>query len=365
MVICMLISLLFLVILLIIILITLIILSPGKTNPFKDKHGKILKDSTSVIIKKTIGGIKQSLIIRGENTGNPVLLFLHGGPGTSEYSLFRYLNLDIEDIFTVCYWEQRGAGMSYNKNIHKETMNLEQMISDTIAVTDYLRYKFNKKKIYIMGHSWGTFLGSYAVNKRPDLYHSYIGIGQMGSIIDSEEEITDFIMTTASAKKDKKALKKMELFIKNGTDLSESLKYQLTKTKYTTKYKGGLLHSSSSFFILYKAFILCREYTLRDKLNTILGSKFSMENLFKCCFENDLNEKIPEQRIPVYIMNGIYDYQTTYNQAKKYFDNLKAPVKKFYTFENSAHSPLFEEQGKFKNILINEVLKENIEEILK
>ena len=140
--------------------------------------------------------------------GNPVLLFLHGGPGTSEYSLFRYLNLDIEDIFTVCYWEQRGAGMSYNKNIHKETMNLEQMISDTIAVTDYLRYKFNKKKIYIMGHSWGTFLGSYAVNKRPDLYHSYIGIGQIGSIIDSEEEITDFIMTTASAKKDKKALKK-------------------------------------------------------------------------------------------------------------------------------------------------------------
>ena len=70
-------------------------------------------------------------------------------------------------------------------------------------------------------------------------------------------------------------------------------------------------------------------------------------------FENDLNKKIPEQKIPVFIMNGIYDYQTTYNQAKKYFNTLKAPVKKFYTFENSAHSPLFEEQEKFKNILIN------------
>ena len=307
--------------------------------------------------KKNIGGIKQFLIIRGENIENPVLLFLHGGPGTSEYSLFKYLNLNIEDIFTVCYWEQRGAGMSYSKDINKETMNLEQMISDTIAVTDYLRYKFNKKKIYIMGHSWGTFLGSYAVNRRPDLYHSYIGIGQVGDIAVSEEEITEFIMSTASKRNDLKAIKRMDFFLKNNVDLSQSLRYQITKSRYVTKYNGGLLYKSSSNMTIYIAFLLCRAYTIKDKINIIFGSKFSIENLFKYCFENNLSETVTEQKIPIYIMNGVHDYQTTYNQAKVYFDNLIAPEKKFYTFENSAHSPLFEEQEKFKNILINDILK--------
>lgn len=349
----MLLSILLLFVLLMIVLKSL---STGKTKPFTNSKGK-LENSIAKITKKNIGGIKQSLIIRGENIENPVLLFLHGGPGTSEYSLFKYLNLNIEDIFTVCYWEQRGAGMSYSKDINKETMNLEQMISDTIAVTDYLRYKFNKKKIYIMGHSWGTFLGSYAVNRRPDLYHSYIGIGQVGDIAVSEEEITEFIMSTASKRNDLKAIKRMDFFLKNNVDLSQSLRYQITKSRYVTKYNGGLLYKSSSNMTIYIAFLLCREYTIKDKINIIFGSKFSIENLFKYCFEKNLSETVTEQKIPIYIMNGVHDYQTTYNQAKVYFDNLIAPEKKFYTFENSAHSPLFEEQEKFKNILINDILK--------
>lgn len=126
-----------------------------------------------------INGARQGMFIKSENTENPVLLFLHGGAGSPEVAFTQKYPTGLEKLFTVCWWEQRGAGISYRHKITPQEMTLEQMISDTITVTNYLRNRFSKNKIYIMGHSWGSLLGVLTVKQQPELFHAYIGIGQV------------------------------------------------------------------------------------------------------------------------------------------------------------------------------------------
>ena len=158
--------------LILLMLVALFIMSPGKINPLETKEGEPLPNSVSEISYQMIGGMEQGMIIRGESDQNPVLLFLHGGPGTTEYIPSKNSTLNLEKNFTVCYWEQRGAGKSYAK-ANPEEITVDQLIADTIEVTNYLRERFGQEKIYLMGHSWGTFLGMQAAAQQPDLYQVY------------------------------------------------------------------------------------------------------------------------------------------------------------------------------------------------
>jgi pimeloyl-ACP methyl ester carboxylesterase len=142
------------------------LISPGKPVAFKNENGNILKGSISEKIYIAIGGVKQGMFIRSKNTDNPVLLFVHGGPGFPNYFLFEKYNPGLEDYFTVCYWEQRGGGLSYTPEVTMESMTLEQLTSDAIEVTNYLRERFEKDKIYIMAWSGGTTIALPAVSLR-------------------------------------------------------------------------------------------------------------------------------------------------------------------------------------------------------
>ncbi|WP_291300523.1 hypothetical protein [Desulfosporosinus sp. BICA1-9] len=134
--------------------------SPGKPEPFLDENGRPLAGSISEKILININGVEQGMFIKGKDKTKPVLLFLHGGPGMPEYAVSRRYPLVLENYFTVCWWEQRGAGLSYSSDILPETMTFEQLISDTLEVTNYLRKHFGKEKIYLMGHSGGLLLAS-------------------------------------------------------------------------------------------------------------------------------------------------------------------------------------------------------------
>jgi len=129
--------------------------SRGKPKPYLDEKGKVPVGSISEKIHVCINGAEQGMFIKSRNVENPVLLFLHGGPGMPEYFLTQRHSIRLEDHFTVCYWEQRGAGLSYNPDIPPETLTGEQLVSDTLAVTLYLRKRFGREKIYLMAHSWG------------------------------------------------------------------------------------------------------------------------------------------------------------------------------------------------------------------
>ena len=148
----------------------LLIYSSGKPAPFLDNNGKKLTGSISEKVFVTIGGISQGMFIRSKNMNNPVLLYVHGGPAFPNYFLVDKYKPQLEEYFTVCYWEQRGGGLSYSEEVSLQSMNFNQLAIDAIDVTNYLRKRFNKDKIYIIAHSGGTPIALLSVKKAPELF---------------------------------------------------------------------------------------------------------------------------------------------------------------------------------------------------
>jgi pimeloyl-ACP methyl ester carboxylesterase len=329
----------------------------GNSKPFLTTGGKKIPESIAEIVTMDINGLKQKMIIRGRDSTKPVLLYLHGGPGDPEFPFVKYFNPEIEDMFVVCYLDQRGAGLSYSKNISPQTMTLSQFVDDAGKVSEYLIHRFNREKIYLLGHSWGSMLGSFTANKFPDYYYAFISVGQVGDQVRSEKISYNFVLARARELKDKRAIKKLE---KIGSppysDPKEAIDKMLIQRKYVVRY-GGAVKKGKFYPAAVKPIIFCREYKLIDKINYLKGMKSSRNYLWDVIMKTNLFTAVPAQQIPVYMMQGTSDYETSYAIAKEYFDSLKAPLKKFYSFENSAHSPIFEEPEKFNRIL-KEILLE-------
>jgi len=154
--------------------------------------------SISEKINVNINGVQQGVFIRGRDVANPVLLFVHGGTGMPEYFLAERYPTAVEVLethFTVCWWDRRGAGLSYSKGMPPQTMTIKQMVSDTLTVTDYLRNRSHQQKIYIMAHSGGTFFALQAVAQSPQSYHAYIAASQMAYQLKSENVAYHYMLT--------------------------------------------------------------------------------------------------------------------------------------------------------------------------
>lgn len=342
---------------LILLLIFILINSPGKVTQFLDKDGKKIPGSISEIATIQINGLNQSMIIRGEDTTKPVLLYLHGGPGDPEFPFSHQFNPFMEKMFIVSYWDQRGAGLSYSKNVPPETMTLPQFVDDAGKVSEYLIQRFKCKKIYLLGHSWGTMLGAFTANKYPQYFYAFISIGQVGDQVHAEKISYDYVFSRAMELKDKKAIRSLEsIGPPPYPDPNEAIRKLGIERKYVIRY-GGAVKNGDLYPTAIETLLFCKEYSFADKINYLRGMSFSKRYLWDAIMKTNLFKSIPAQHIPVYIMQGTSDYETSYIVAKEYFDSLAAPVKKFYTFENSAHSPNFEEPEKFE-MIIKEILSE-------
>ncbi len=327
--------------------------SPGKTAPFKGADSKPLKGSIAVIEQISLGGVDQYLIIRGADQNKPVMLFLHGGPGSPEYAFMKAFNPDLENDFVLVYWEQRGAGKSWSENIPPESMTLEQMISDTRELSEYLAERFNKEKIYVMGHSWGSFLGMLTAYQHPELFHAYFGIGQVCDQYRGELVSFEWVKEQARKNNDKKAIKNLESLSfpdsQAGSDVWKA--FLMTERNYVMRYGGGVTREMKGMGPLVKMVFATREYTFSDKMNFMRGSMFSLEHLWLDVINTNLFHHIDSMQVPIYIFQGVYDYQTPYVVARDFYEQLKAPHKEFFTFENSAHSPLFEDVERFNELI--------------
>jgi pimeloyl-ACP methyl ester carboxylesterase len=332
--------------------------SPGIAEPITDANGKTIDGSISVIEKMMIGGQEQYFCIRGANSTKPVMLFLHGGPGSPEISFMKNYNKDIENDFTMVYWEQRGAGKSYSENIPLESMNLEQFILDTREMSEYLAKRFNQEKIYLMGHSWGSLLGILTAHKYPERFHAYFGIGQVAQQYKGEKISFEWVKEQAHQKNDKSAIKKLSEmnFPDSLASSTEWMEFVLNERNYVVQY-GGSMREITGMWSMVKLVLGAEEYTFSDKVNYMKGNLFSLEHLWPAVIHTNLFTEIDSMQIPVYIFQGIYDYQTPHVVAKDFYDQLKAPEKEFFSFTNSAHSPLMEEVDKF-----NSIVKEKIRE---
>ncbi|MFW6119908.1 MAG: alpha/beta fold hydrolase [Petrotogales bacterium] len=329
-----------------------------------------MPDSIISLEKTKIGHINQWISIRGKNTDNPILLYLHGGPGTSVMPLFRHFQAPLEKHFIVIQWDQRGAGKSFSWKIPKETMTIKQFISDLHELIEILMKRYNKEKIFLMGHSWGSVLGTYIVQKYPELFYAYIGVGQASDTIETEKIMYQFVLDKSKESNNKKAIKKLEKIGPPFNGLQSPYKnfykggYQAKMGVYGLVAKcGGLIYSARDYNTFLRLFlkylpIFKPEYSVFDLFRIIQGNLFSTKTMMKELLTVNLFKQVPELKGPVYILMGKHDYNWSAELAKKYFDKLKAPKKDFIWFENSAHAPNGEEPDKFNKIVIEKILPE-------
>jgi pimeloyl-ACP methyl ester carboxylesterase len=328
---------------------------PGKPQPFVDENGRPLAGSISEKVFVNINGVEQGMFIKSKDATHPVLLYLHGG--MPDYFLTQKYPTGLEDYFTVVWWEQRGSGISYSADIPPETMTLEQMISDTLEVTNYLRRRFGQEKIYLMGHSGGTFIGIQVAARAPELYYAYIGVAQMSNQLKSERLAYEYMLQQFKENGNTKMVRKLEeapVTMTGGTPDA----YLALRDAAMHSLGIGTMHDMDSVLTgIFIPSLQSRDYTLSEKVNTWRGKANSgVAPLWDDFLATDLSKEVTELSIPVYFFEGIYDYTCSYTLAKEYFDKLNAPIKWFYTFEHSAHSPLFEEPEKMGRILQENVL---------
>lgn len=328
-------------------------ISPGRPDSFRDAEGNMLPYSLAEKVFIEIGGIRQGMFIKSKDSTHPVLLFLHGG--MPEYFLAERYARPLEDHFTVVYWEQRGSGLSYSPSIPPETMTLPQMVKDVIEVTGYLKQRFGVEKVYLMAHSGGTFIGIHAANTAPGLFHAYIGVAQMSDQLTSERLAHAFMLERYKDEGNNRMVKKLRHApVEDNTPdaylrLRDKAMHELgigTMRDMTSVVRGIFIPSWTS-----------RSYTLKEKFNLWKGkSESGVSALWKDMVSVNLMNNIRALEIPVYFISGRWDYTVSFSLSADYFRTIQAPIKGFYIFEESAHSPMFEETTKFIQILKTDVL---------
>jgi pimeloyl-ACP methyl ester carboxylesterase len=329
--------------------------SPGKPAPFEDENGRPLPGSISEKVFIDVNGVRQGMFIKGKSADRPVLLILHGG--MPEYFLTEKYPTGLEDTFILVWWEQRGSGISYSANIPPETMTAEQMIADTIEVTNYLRSRFHQDKIYLMGHSGGSFIGIQAAARSPELYSAYIGQAQMSNQLLSEKMAYDYMLQQAKADGNSPLLRKLEaapVTLEGGTPAG----YRAIRDEAMHSLGVGTTRDMHSVITgIFLPSWQSRAYTLTEKANLWRGkAQASISILWETMIQTDLSQQVTGFQIPVYFFSGVYDYTCNYSLSREYFNQIEAPVKGFYSFEQSAHSPIFEEPERARKILLEDVL---------
>lgn len=328
--------------------------SPGRPTPFLADNGKPLPGSISEKIHVNLNGVEQGMFIKGRDSSNPVLLYLHGG--MPDYFLTQDYPTGLDEYFTVVWWEQRGSGLSYRSDIPPESVNPDQLVSDTLSVTRYLRSRFRQQKIYLMGHSGGTFIGIQAAAQAPELYRAYIGVAQMSNQLESEKLAYSYMLRRFEDDGDTKMARKLsEAPVTDSVPLPDSY---LSVRDSAMHYLGiGTTHEMKSVVTgLLLPSLQNREYTLSEKIGMWRGKIFSGSQLWNTQLSTDLTKKVTRLQVPAYFFHGVYDYTVSYPLAKSYYDRLDAPLKGFYTFTKSAHSPLFEEPKRMREIIQSDVL---------
>ncbi len=326
-----------------------------KTPAFVDSDGRVIKNSIALCEKKEINGWPQYLLMRGKDASLPVLLFLHGGPGTSETGLLRSCNSELENHFIMVYWDQRGAGRSYSPFIDKKTLTIDQLVSDTHELILYLKKKFNKDKIFLAGHSWGSFLGALAANKYPNDLYCYIGIGQLVDLHDNEKISYDFVYKQAKAANDQESVKELDK-IKGYPDVKDIVPATMAQRPILMKY-GGVIYNETSYQSFFKK-VNNPESSIYDIPVLMLGALQSMDSIWIPLMKyGDLREKNASFKIPVYLLIGKYDYNVPFVLSESYFNRLSSPYKKLVWFE-TAHFLPFEDPKTFNTTLI--AIKEKI-----
>ncbi|RAI97394.1 pimeloyl-ACP methyl ester carboxylesterase [Paenibacillus pabuli] len=299
------------------------------------------ENSISTLGQVEINGAGHEVMIRGTDRNNSILLFVHGGPGCSEIPYVRKYQQELEQHFTIVHYDQRGSGKSYHFMEDYSDVTSDVLVDDLLALTDYVTAELEQRKVTLVGHSFGTYIGTKAAAKAPEKFIAYVGIGQVADTVQSELDSLEYTITQAKqadSTADAESLERLRNPIERGE------KY--TPRKLVRKYGGAarLIDDNRDYML---GFLLGTEYNALDVIRYSMGVQATQEILLKEESTNHLPDIVDQLEIPTYFVMGKYDYMTSLNAARDYFDELGAPEKDFVVFEESAHYPQFEEKERF------------------
>jgi pimeloyl-ACP methyl ester carboxylesterase len=330
----------------------------------RDEVTRILDSNRKIVspqgidekIKVRIGGIDQWLSIRGKDKRNPILLFLHGGPASPAMPEAYTFQTPWEDYFTVVQWDQRGSGKTYRANSEQAMapgMTVEGQTEDAAQVVQYLRQRFGKEKIFLMGHSWGSVLGVHLAQQHPEWFYAYISVGQVVNGRRNEEVGYAFAMQQAKAQGNDKAVHELQSIAPYpGTKVTLDTIGMRSKWEM---YYGGLAYGRQDYQFEDDVEKLSPDYS-QDDLDAIgKGSLFSLNHLLPSLMAVDFDH-VTHFGCPVIVYAGQHDYTTPHELAEKWFDDIQAPSKRLVTFADSAHMMIQEQPGRFLVHLVNDAL---------
>jgi pimeloyl-ACP methyl ester carboxylesterase len=304
-----------------------------------------------------IGGVDQWIQVRGEDRSNPVILFVHGGPGGSTIPISSAWQ-PWEKYFTVVQWDQRGAGRTFRMTGESvaATMTLAQMTEDGVEVAEFLRAHLHKDRIVLVGHSWGSFLGIHIVKQRPDLFHAFVGTGQVVGRQTVEKQfdlVVTRLKTLAQTANNTEALTEL-------ASISGSPGYSMTKPDIVEKWAKALSLPPIEAFELVSPIppSFMPDFSLLDWYYWQRGMTFSAAHLRgknSPMIRIDLRSLGTDFSIPIFFFEGTEDLVTPIEPARAYFEEIKAPQKEFVLFKGGDHFVPFDRPEQFLAQLIEHI----------
>ena len=318
------------------------------TDPFSDEDDTIPEKAVAVLEVVELGGMKQYLLMRGTDRSNPVLLWLHGGPGAAQMPLAHYLDGKLEKEFVVVHWDQRGAGKSNHGGFDLQSMTFDRFINDARELTDYLRERFNQEKIYLLGHSWGSQLGIELVSRYPEDYTAYISVSQVVDNHRSYETGYSWLKEQLRENQKTRDLQRLEdLGTPPFTEHHKHVAFAQLVGKYGGNFDIGMGR-------LAQIAIRAPEYSLADYYRWLNGANRGSGPMWNEIYAHriDYISKIPSLDLPVFFLTGLNDFNTPHQLIDNYYQKIVAPKKELIVFEQSAHTPFLGEPEKFSSELI-------------
>jgi len=325
-----------------------------------DENGKTPKNSITELKEIELNGRKQWISLRGWDKNAPVLLFLAGGPGGTQMAAVRHELAELEKYFVVVNWDQPGSGKSYYaENI--KSITVQTYIEDGYALTEYLKDRFSKEKIYLLGESWGSALGIFLVEKYPESYHALIGTGQMVDFAETERMDYAKALEIAESKCDTAIIERLKangMPPYYGKDVTWKSAVYLN---YLSAYIAGNPEIHNHGYNTLRD-VASSEYGIIDKINFIRGIVNTYNHVYQQLYTIDLRTDYNKLGVPVYFLLGRHDVNAPTVLAEEYVQTLDAPDKGIVWFEHSGHSPWINEPVKFVSEVLSCFLENKTQE---
>ena len=299
-----------------------------------------------------VGGIEQWITIRGEDRNNPVLLFLHGGPGDATnpwgYAAFRSWLKD----FTVVQWDQRGAGRTFGRNgaASAVTITADRMVQDGIELSELLKKRLHADRIVLVGHSWGSVLGFFMAKARPDLFYAFVGTGQVAADF-ARSSVVAYAALLERASRDGNARALQELKDVGPPPYKEGKGFAV-QHKWANLFEGADVFLASALGFALTA----PGSSIVDINDWFEGQNVSGERLGPHFDELDRQLLASKLAVPLFVIQGADDYTTPTSLARAFVDSLHSPRNAFATIEGAGHFTVFTKQDEFLKLLKAHVL---------